>query len=181
MVELLTLDLAEMSDTEGGPGLPIERRDTERAVMLWRKKASAFGCPPSLAEFAFCRIRGDRGYRFIISGGDVECAVFLVYGPQFPRLLELREKPVCYKPMVEQIPERYQPLFIEGSRDAISDAAPARFRGAVLHEGKVELYRAAFMPVRLNPTSSHALIFGSFNYPIVPRWALDRDGALTGC
>jgi hypothetical protein len=177
MVELLTLDLAEMSATED-PRLAIERRDTERAVMLWRKKASAFGCPPPLAEFDFSRIRGDWGYRFIISGDDVECSVFLVYGLQFARLLRLREKAICYKPMVEQIPERYQPLFIEGSRDAINDAAPARCGGAVLHEGKVELYRAAFMPVRLNPTSSHALIFGSFNYRIVPGLVLDRDGVL---
>jgi hypothetical protein len=158
-----------MSATED-PGLAIERRDTE--------KTSAFGCPPPLAEFDFSRIRGDWGYRFIISGGDVECSVFLVYGSQFARLLELREKPVCYKPMVEQIPERYQPLFIEGSRGAISDAAPARFDGAVVHEDKVQLYRAAFMPVRLNQTSSHALIFGSFNYRVVPRLVFDRDGVL---
>jgi hypothetical protein len=177
MVEFLTLDLANISATER-PWPAIERRDTERAVMLWRKKATAFGYPPPLAEFDFSRMRGDWGYRFIISGGDVECAVFLVYGSQFARLLELREKPVCYKPMIDQIPERYQPMFTEGSRDAIADAAPARFGGAVVHQGQVELYRAAFMPVRLNPTSLHALIFGSFNYRIVPRWALDRGAII---
>src|SRR5437016_9208618 len=138
MVDLSTRDLADMSATEG-PGVAIERRDTERAVMLWRKKASALGSPPPLAEFDFSRIRGDWGYRFIISGADVECSVFLIYGSQFARLLELREKPVCYKAMLEQLPERYQPLFIEGSSDAINDAVPARFAGAVVHQGQVEL------------------------------------------
>jgi hypothetical protein len=157
--------------------LAIERRDTERAVILWRKKASAFGSPPPLAEFDFSRIRCDWGYRFIISGGDVESSVFLVYGSQFARLLELREKPICYKSMIDQLPERYQPLFIEGSRDAITDAAPTRFSGVVVYQDQVELYRAAFMPVRLNATSLHALIFGSFNYRVVP-WVLDRDGVL---
>jgi hypothetical protein len=91
MAELLARDLAAMSATEGSPGLAIERRDTERAVMLWRKKASAFDTPPPLAEFDFSRIRGDWGYRFILSGGDVECSVFLIYGSRFARLLELAD------------------------------------------------------------------------------------------
>ena len=179
MVDLLTLGLGNISVTER-PWPAIERRDTERAVGLWRKKATAVGCPPPLAEFDFSRIRSDWGYRFIISGGDVECAVFLVYGSQLARLLGLREKPVCYKPMIDQIPERYQPLFTEGSRDALADAAPARFGGTVVHQGQIEFYRAAFMPVRLNATSSHALIFGSFNYRRAPGWLLDR-GAIIDC
>jgi hypothetical protein len=157
-------------------GLTIERRDTERAVMLWRRKSKQSGFPPALAEFDFERIQ--RGYRFIVSGADIECSVFLVYGSRLAYLLELPERPVCHKPMIEQIPARYRPLFTEGSRAAVAEAAPALFSGMVSHKGYAELYRAAFMPLQLNQQSAHALIFGSFNHRAVPPEVLDQQRSL---
>jgi hypothetical protein len=81
----------------------------------------------------------------------------------------LPETPLSFTPMLEQLPERYRPLFGEGCVEAITEAAPARFSGAVVHHGKIEFYRAVFMPCKLNASSWRPLIFGSFNYRVVPR------------
>jgi len=147
-----------------------EQRDTERAVTLWHNKASATGGPPPITAFDLSRLTGDWGHRFLISTDKiVEDSVFLIYGSPFARLLELPETPLSFTPMVEQLPERYRPLFGEGCVEAITEAAPARFSGAVVHHGKIEFYRAVFMPCKLNASSWRPLIFGSFNYRVAPR------------
>jgi hypothetical protein len=147
-----------------------EQRDTERAVTLWHNKASATGGPPPITAFDLSRLTGDWGHRFLISTDKiVEDSVFLIYGSPFARLLELPETPLSFTPMVEQLPERYRPLFAEGCVEAITEAAPARFSGAVVHHGKIEFYRAVFMPCKLNASSWRPLIFGSFNYRVAPR------------
>ena len=48
---------------------------------------------------------------------------------------------------------------------------PARFSGAVRHGNDVELYRAAFMPLR-GKDASRPLIYGTFNRRAVPVAAL---------
>jgi hypothetical protein len=147
-----------------------EQRDTERAVTLWHNKASASGGPPPITAFDLSRLNGDWGHRFLISTDKVvEDSVFLIYGSPFARLLDLPETPRSFTPMVEQLPERYRPLFGEGCVEAITEAAPARFSGAVVHHGKIEFYRAVFMPCKLNASSWRPLIFGSFNYRVAPR------------
>ena len=147
-----------------------EARDTERAVTLWHNKASASGGPPPITAFDMSRLAGDWGHRFLISTDKVvEDSVFLIYGSPFARLLELPETPLSFTPMLEQLPERYRPLFGEGCVEAITEAAPARFSGAVVHHGKIEFYRAVFMPCKLNASSWRPLIFGSFNYRVAPR------------
>ncbi len=124
-----------------------EQRDTERAVTLWHNKASATGGPPPITAFDLSRLTGDWGHRFLISTDKiVEDSVFLIYGSPFARLLELPETPLSFTPMVEQLPERYRPLF-----------------------GEIEFYRAVFMPCKLNASSWRPLIFGSFNYRVMPR------------
>lgn len=40
---------------------------------------------------------------------------------------------------------------------------PVRFSGAIEHYFTVELFRAVFLPIRLHPSWSKWLIFGSFN------------------
>jgi hypothetical protein len=147
-----------------------EQRDTERAVTLWHNKAAASGGPPPITAFDLSRLAGDWGHRFLISTDKVvEDSVFLVYGSPFARLLELPGTPLSFTPMLEQVPERYRALFGEGCVEAITEAAPARFGGAVVHHGKIEFYRAVFMPCKLNARSWRPLIFGSFNYRVVPR------------
>jgi hypothetical protein len=146
-----------------------EHRDTERAITLWHQK-TADGTAPSLPAFDSYRLTGDWGYRFVISGDEVvAAAVFIIYGLHFARLLDLPEKPRNTIPLIQQLPARYHQLFAEGCSEAITQAAPARFSGAaVRHDGKIELYRAAFMPIQgLN--SSRPLIFGSFNHRLVPQ------------
>jgi len=142
-----------------------ELRDTERAIALWRQKAAEFGRPPPAAAFDFAPLTGERACRFILCGDAVvEDATFLAYGTRFARLLELPEKPVIETPALRQLPGRYLPLFAEGYSEAVARAEPARFSGAVMHYGMIELYRAAFMPLKLKPHASVQLVFGSFNF-----------------
>jgi hypothetical protein len=150
-------------------GLADEQRDTERAITLWQT-ASELGNPPPVTALGLSRIVGDWGYRFLISGDQiVPDAVFLLYGRHFARVLGLPDQPLGYTPMLQQLPARYRPLFTEGCCQAVTLAVPVRFSGAALHHGKIEFYRAVFMPFRLCPDSPRPLIFGSFNYRSVPK------------
>jgi hypothetical protein len=94
---------------------------------------------------------------------------FLIYGSSFAQLLELPAEPISGIPINRQIPERYLPLFSEGCRDATAQAAPVWSSGVVVHYGQIELYRAAFMPLAMQPNSSARLVFGTFNRRIGPK------------
>jgi hypothetical protein len=150
---------------------PAEQRDTEAAIRLWHRRATEVGGPPPLSTFDFSRLTSDWGYRFLISGDEfVKASVFLVYGVHFARLLGLPEQPRSKIPLVHQLPVRYRPLFVDGYGEALRDLAPARLSGTVVHQRKLELYRAAFMPIR-GANSVRSLIFGSFNYRVLPQQA----------
>jgi hypothetical protein len=151
---------------------PAEQRDTESAIRLWHRKASKVGGPPPLNTFDFSRLTGEWGYRFLISGDQfVEAAVFLVYGVRFARLLGLPEQPRSKTPLFHQLPARYQPLFVEGYSEALQGLAPVRLSGMVMHQRRLEFHRAAFMPIQ-GENSVRPLIFGSFNYRVVPQEAV---------
>jgi len=156
-----------------------ELRDTERAIMLWHQKACGVGRLPSWTAFDLSRMPGDWGYRFVIgTGGFVEASEFVTYGVQFARLFELPEKATNDVPMLQQLPERYRPLFSDGCSTAVAEGAPARFSGAVVHFAKIEIYRAAFMPLEVQPNSPIQLIFGSFNRRALPRLVMVGPGRL---
>jgi hypothetical protein len=141
-----------------------ELRDTEHAIYLWKQKASEFGRPPPVIAFNFSRMTSD-GYRFVICADTLvkEDSALVLYGPNFAKLLELPERPLMNVPMIRQLPERYHSLFAEGCNEAISEAAPVRFSGETGHCGSTELYRATFMPLKMEcPTLR--FIYGSFNY-----------------
>jgi hypothetical protein len=123
-----------------------------------------------IAAFKSCRHQAEWGYRFLISGEeDPETAVFIDYGLQFADLLKLPRRPCSIRALLQQLPSRYRDLFATGCADAIGKAAAVRFQGAAVHcDGKVELYRAAFMPVS-GPCSIPCLVFGSFNYRALPQ------------
>jgi len=147
--------------------LPAERRDTESAIRLWQRKASEVGDSPPLSTFDFTRLTSDWGYRFLISGDQfVDASVFLTYGVHFARLFGLPHDPRCNTPMVAQLPIRYRPLFREGYDEALRDLAPVRSSGGVVHQRKLEVYRAAFMPIT-GANSGRPLIFGSFNFRVI--------------
>ena len=168
MADLQSADFDRVSNAARGASA-AEQRDTERAITLWQR-ASEVGDPPSITALGLSRITGDWGYRFLISGDQIVAdAVFLLYGRQFARVLGLPEQPSGYTPLLQQLPARYRALFTEGCREAVTQTAPVRFSGAALHQGKIEFYRAVFMPFRLCPDSPRPLIFGSFNYRTVPK------------
>jgi len=146
-------------------GLVGELRDTERAISLWRQKASEFGGVPLPTAFDFSAVIGGAwNYRFVIcTDAAVAELTFLIYGSRFAQLLELPAEPISGIPIARQLPGRYLPLFTEGSREAIAQAAPVRLSGAVVHYGQIELYRAAFMPLAMRQDSFMRLVFGSFN------------------
>jgi hypothetical protein len=146
------------------PGLVGELRDTELAISLWRQKASEFGRVPPPTAFDFSSVIGAWNYRFVIcTDAGVGELTFLIYGSRFAQLLELPAEPISGIPIARQLPGRYLPLFTEGSREAIAQAAPVRLSGAVVDYGQIELYRAAFMPLAMRPDSFMRLVFGSFN------------------
>ena len=147
----------------GEARLATERRDTELAITLWHEKASQLGSPPPVEAFDLSRTI-DWSYRFIICGEDVNDSVFLLYGSHFARLLELPEKPNYYDPVIAQLPPRYRSLFTQGCEATSVEPAAAKFSGAVVHNGCTELYRAAFMPMRLRVESMKPIVLGSFNY-----------------
>ena len=110
----------------------------------------------------------DWSYRFIICGAGISDSVFLMYGSHFARLLGLPEKSNYHDPIIVQLPTRYRPLFTEGCETASVAPAAAKFNGAVVHNGCTELYRAAFMPLRLRVDSLRPIIV-SFNYRALAR------------
>ena len=110
-------------------------------------------------------MKQDWGYRFLIcSDLNLENAAFVMYGAQLARLLAVPEKVQSIVPLFQQIPERYQPVFTEGCSKAMTQAAPAPFSGTFHYDFQVELYRAVFLPIRLHPSWSKRLIFGSLSY-----------------
>ena len=148
-------------------GIAGESRDTESAITLWYRKSSEAG-PPLVSAFDLSRLTSDWSYRFLIAGDKVVTdAVFLVYGLRFARLLGLPEKPLHHLPVLKQVPAGYRTLFADGYSKAMTQRAPARFSGAVARcDGKMELYRAAFMPVQ-GARASTCLVLGTFNFRAV--------------
>lgn len=150
-----------------------ERRDIQRTINFWQRNLSDDDAPPLLATFDFSAMKGSWDHRFLIcSDLSVENAAFVMYGAKFAQLLNLPERVQAIVPMLQQISERYRPIFAEGCRKAMTEGAvPARFSGAFNHDFEVELYRGVFLPIRLHPNWSKRLILGSFNY----RTALSID------
>jgi hypothetical protein len=153
------------------PVVTGELRDAELAMTLWYQKASQFTGLPPLSAFDFSRmISGTWSHRFVIGVDAVVGELtFLIYGSRFAQLLELPKEPITDIPISRQIPARYLPLFTDGCRDAVAQAAPVQSSGAVVNYGQIELYRTAFMPLAMGPNSSLQPVFGTFNHRIGPK------------
>jgi len=152
--------------SEAPSGHSRERRDVRRVVDLWLRNMSEDGVIPSLDNFDFSPMKGDWKHRFLIcSDPTVENAVFIVYGSEFAQLLKLPEAIAVTRPLVPQIPERYQPVFTVGCSMAMTEPVPAQLSGVVIADDfNAEFYRAVFLPISLHPSWSKRLILGSFNY-----------------
>jgi len=143
---------------------PKERRDVRRAIAIWRRHISEDDRVPLLANFDFASIRSDWSHRFLICADqNSETAAFISYGATFAAQLGLPEKVTVVIPLNHLLPEHYRPLFANGCSKAIADQQPAPFNGALEHDFTSELFRAVFLPIRLHPSWSKWLIFGSFN------------------
>src|SRR5438270_9735298 len=119
---------------------------------------------PLLDTFDFAPLRERWGHWFLICGNhSVESAVFVRYGAGFAQLLGLARKPVTDLPCIEQVPVPYRAMFSAGYNRAGSASSPVTLDGTFRFEKRVELYRAVFMPIMLQPNWSKQLIFGSFN------------------
>ena len=151
--------------------LAAQLRDTERAIKFWRQKASECGGLHPSTAFELSRMSsGAWSHRFVIcAAAVVNELAFLIYGSRFAKLLELPERPTRGIPITRQLPGRYLTLFTEGCRHAIAQGAPVRLSGVVVDYGQIELYRAAFMPLAMQLTSSKQLVFGTFNRRIGPK------------
>ena len=164
--------------TEPGvqPASPKERRDIRRVLEHWVRHASSNDGVPVLDNFDFASIKRDWSHRFLIcTDQNAENAAFLAYGATFATQLGLPETVKAIVPLNRHLPERYQPLFAEGCENAMTQRLPARFSGAIEHYFTVELFRAVFLPIRLHPSWSKWLIFGSFNCRTV--LATDQRGS----
>src|SRR5882762_6457781 len=150
------------------PAVSKERRDVRRALEHWLRNAPGDDQPPILDTFDFSSIKGDWDHRFLIcTDHNIENAAFVAYGSVFAALLELPERVTTTVPLNEQIPERYRPLFSEGCSNPMTKQVPARFSGTFEHDFTAEVFRAVFLPIRLHPSWSKWLIFGSFNCRMV--------------
>ena len=152
-----------------------ERRDIQRTIDLWQRNILDGDTAPSLTNFDFSPLKGDWGHRFLIcSDQTVDAAAFILYGAKFAELLNLPEKVTAIVPLLQQVPERYRPVFAQGCTRAMREPRPARFSGSFSYDFKAELYRAVFLPIRLHPSWSKRFIFGSLNYRTV--LSIDRKG-----
>jgi hypothetical protein len=142
---------------------PVDARDTEIAIALWKEKAEQFGNPPPIAEFSLIDLSGD-SFRFLILVDLLarDASVFLTYGAGFAKLFGLPERPPTW-PMIECIPTRYRFLFLEGCKEATSERVPVRYSGEMAGLGGSEFYRACFMPLKMRIDTMQAL-YGSFNF-----------------
>jgi hypothetical protein len=146
--------------------MTLEARDTEIAISFWKQKAEELGKPPPIAEFNLVDFVG-QSFRFLILADLIasDASVFLAYGAGFAKLFGLPKRPSMLLPMIECISDRYRFLFVEGCREAITEAAPIRFGGEVAGLGGSELYRACFMPLKMGIHTMQA-VYGSFNFDV---------------
>jgi hypothetical protein len=138
-----------------------ERRQSERVVAYWERRAAELGSRPTLTQLDPGAAIDNQSWahRFVIAPDRVaEVSTFLMCGANAARLLELGESPLKSTLMFRKMPKRFLEIFTRGCSDAISSGSPVRLAGAVGREdGGRELYRTVFIPISVN------LVFGAYN------------------
>jgi hypothetical protein len=143
-----------------------ERRESERAIRYWEKKVATLGKSATVAALDLGEINSaDWSHRFVIAVDPVvENSSLLLYGSDFAKLLDLPPKGTPHVPMVRQLPRHLSNVFMRGCGDAHHMRQAIRLEGEVPRpDGKLELYRAAFIPVGVKENSLTHLAFGAFN------------------
>ena len=150
----------------GGRG----RREAERAIAYWESRLAELGDDVTVAALDLANTNTrDWSNRFLIAIDPVfERSSLLLYGRDFARLLHLPEQARPDIPMLRKLPQRYVDVFQRGCTEARKEMAPVRLEGEVeRHSGRVEQYRAVFIPVGVKPHSLTSFAFGAFNRRIV--------------
>ena len=143
-----------------------DRREAERLMAYWEGKLKELGGVVTLAglDLAAADSR-EWSNRFLISVDPVvERSALLLYGPKFATLLGLPARPRTDLPMLRRLPRRYAELFLRGCTEAQQEMAPVRLEGEIERaDGRIEQYRAIFIPVGVKPNSLTCFAFGAFN------------------
>ncbi len=143
-----------------------DRREAERLMAYWEGKLKELGGVVTIAglDLAAADSR-DWSNRFLISIDPVvERSALLLYGPKFAQLMGLRARPRTDLPMMRQLPRRYAELFLRGCAEAQQETVPVRLEGEIERaDGRIEQYRAIFIPVGVKPNSLTSFAFGAFN------------------
>jgi hypothetical protein len=147
-----------------------ERRESERAIRYWEKKVEELGRRATVSALDLAEINtADWSHRFVIAVDPiVENSSLLLYGSVFAKLLDLPSKGTPHVPIVRQLPRHLSGVFMQGCGDAHQTRQAIRMEGEVKRpDGKVELYRAAFIPVGVKENSLTHLAFGAFNSCVI--------------
>ncbi len=164
---------ADFWGTQGwGPDVTTgrDRREAERAVTYWEIRLAEFGDDLTIAALDLGSTdRRDWSNRFLIAVDPVfERSSLLLYGPNFARLLHLPEQARPDVPMLRQLPQRYAEVFLHGCTRAPKEMAPVHLEGEVeRYNGRIEQYRAVFIPVAVKPDLLTSFAFGAFNSRII--------------
>lgn len=147
-----------------------ERREAERAIAYWEEKQRALGGNATVAALELGEIKSQEwSHRFLIAADPViERSVLLMYGGRFAQLLDLPDRARVNLPIVRQLPLRYGDVFLRGCTELRQEKAPVRLQGEVArNDGRIEQYRAGFIPVGVKPQALTWLAFGAFNSRVV--------------
>ena len=164
---------AEIAWTEGlreGEPTGRDRREAERVIAYWRQQLEALGDKATIAALDLAAVNtGEWANRFLIAVDPViERSALLLYGPEFARLMGLREQPRNDLPLNRQLPLRHVDWFLRGCEEAHKTMEPVRLEGEIERaDGRLEQYRAVFIPVRVKPNSLTCLAFGAFSNRLV--------------
>ena len=148
------------------------RREAERVIAYWEGRLRELGGDLTVAGLDLSRINSHEwSNRFLIAVDPViERSSLVLYGPSFARLLHLSEQARPNVPILRQLPRRYADVFLRGCSEAQRDMAPVRLEGETeRYDGRIEQYRAVFIPVGIKPNSLTCFAFGAFNSRIVER------------
>ena len=146
------------------------RRQSERLMAYWEDKLQELGGAVTIAGLNLTATDSrEWSNRFLISVDPViERSALLLYGPEFARLLNLPEQPRMDRPMMRQLPRRYVDLFLRACADAQKAMAPVRLEGEMERaDGRIEQYRAVFIPVGVKPNSLTCCAFGAFSSRVI--------------
>jgi hypothetical protein len=147
-----------------------DRREAERAIAFWAGRLEEYGGALTIAGLDIGRVnRRDWWNRFLIAVDPVvERSSLVLYGPSFARLLHLPEPARPDVPLLRQLPRRYGDIFLRGCTAAQKEMAPVRLEGDIERlDGRIDQYRAVFIPVGVKPNSLTFFAFGAFNSRIV--------------